>query len=535
MKKQTILSIVFLFILIAGASFYVISYHLQKTTLITVEQLELYETVDTVAMVDKITITEEVTAKFGAPKSFKGENNLLKFNSDTTLKFPTVFRSGHVKKEKLKKYLTITDYGYIIQLPSPTTITTPIYSNENLMVSGGFGSKSYYSFNFEDGSLNWAVNLGDDGPSSAVCDDDQVIFNTESCTIFALDIETGEMNWSLWLGDPLMSTPALSNGYVYTSYPYANILSDSKVLKKYDSVRPTHPFACFDASDGSIEWQVWLDGDVMITPTVHGDDIYLTTNPGSVYRINKNTGKLLAASSMMATSTPTIQGDKLFLTRRSTSKDTVMESIAVLNRYNFKIIHELGAQKAPYLDARIQATTQLKSKALVLDAANGFAGGAPMTSGWKKASLNIGQSNVSSLQAFQASTVMISGDFAYNLMGDVIYCSNYSSGEKIWQHRISGDLKKTGGTLATTPILSGNHLITVSLTGEIFILEKESGKVAWQKDINETVRCAPIIVDGHLVVPTTTGKLIKIDTGLDDLKDCHMLFGNSEHSVNSET
>jgi len=45
-----------------------------------------------------------------------------------------------------------------------------------------------------------------------------IVFNTESCTIFALEAETGQQLWSYWLGDPLTSTPTIAQGRVFTSY-----------------------------------------------------------------------------------------------------------------------------------------------------------------------------------------------------------------------------------------------------------------------------------------------------------------------------
>ena len=38
------------------------------------------------------------------------------------------------------------------------------------------------------------------------------VFNTESCTIFALDAYSGKLIWAHYLGDPLTSTPTIANG-----------------------------------------------------------------------------------------------------------------------------------------------------------------------------------------------------------------------------------------------------------------------------------------------------------------------------------
>ena len=136
-----------------------------------------------------------------------GEDVLVKareMNEEGSLKHAKTFKSGHVTPTDLINYITHTENGFVIQLPSYTNVPTPTIAEGKLLVSGGFGSVDFYSFDSQDGELNWAIELADDGPSSAVVEDDIVVFNTESCTIFAVSLKTGEMLWSYWLGDPLM-------------------------------------------------------------------------------------------------------------------------------------------------------------------------------------------------------------------------------------------------------------------------------------------------------------------------------------------
>ena len=87
-----------------------------------------------------------------------------------------------------------TKNGFVIQLPSKTNIPTPVVEDGKLFVSGGFGSKEYFAFDAKNGEQLWAVTVDDDGPSSGVIEDDVLVFNTESCTIFACDKKTGKIN-----------------------------------------------------------------------------------------------------------------------------------------------------------------------------------------------------------------------------------------------------------------------------------------------------------------------------------------------------
>jgi len=146
-----------------------------------------------------------------------------KFYMDNGSVTPASFNKDHVTPATLRDYLEKTDDGYVIQLPGSTLVPSPVIYNGIIFVSGGFGSKQYYSFKGKSGELIGAWDLDDDGPSSAAIKDSILVFNTESCTIFAIDLRTEEQLWSWWLGDPLMSMPTISNRIVFTAYPAGSI------------------------------------------------------------------------------------------------------------------------------------------------------------------------------------------------------------------------------------------------------------------------------------------------------------------------
>jgi len=485
----------------------------------------------TVTEVEITSISElPIDSVFSKTVDFKSE--VIKFNNDTILKFKTNFKQGHIKQGSLDGYLTKNTDGYTIKLKTNTPITTPTIVEDHLYVAGGFGSKSYFCFKIQDGSLVWAIDLDDDGPSSAIVIGSLLVFNTESCTIFAVDRFTGEMAWSHWLGDPLLSTPVASENRIYTSYPSHRVYADTTLTNNYKKIKPSHPFICLDASNGNIIWQKWLDGDILKTPVIVGSNIYLTTFPGTLYKLDKSTGDILSCSSLNATSPPSLSKNQILITKRSDDSTGVKESIAILNSESLSFIKEFEQTKAPYLDYSIQKQSKLKTKSDSLDLGNGFFGGAPATSGWKLASLNIGQSNVASLQLFQPSLVSVYKSNVICLMGDVIKCVDPLSEKVLWNYKFDIDQKTEGGSVASTPIIAGNKLIAVTLKGELLILNCDNGKVLFKKETNKTVRSSPVIKDGIVFIPTTTGELISVNTKIIDLEDYPMFMKNSQHDIN---
>lgn len=451
----------------------------------------------------------------------------LQVNADTGF-FNTGFIQGNVSKRRLEKYLTKTDWGYVVHMPGSTPVASPAIVGDNLYACGGFGSKIYSSFQLSTGALQWSLDLSDDGPSPAVFEDSTMVFNTESCTIFALNRHNGKLMWSHWLGDPLLSTPVVSDGRVYSAYPALGLHGHEK---KYKQLSPTHAMACFNARNGTILWQKWLDGDIMVTPVVDGNFLYLTTFTGSVYKIDKQNGNILACMALRATSPPSIQGNYVYVTRRADEHGKVRESIAILEANTLAFIKEINKVDAPYLDYTVQRKAQLNTDAKQWDAGNGFGAGAPASSGWQNASNNIGQSSVSTLQLFQPSTVAFHQQNIVCLMGNRIYCLNPVTGDTVWTHPFDGNMHTQGGTLATTPLVCNNYLVTVTTAGKVLALNLTNGTIAFEKDIKRKVRTAPVVYKGIIVVPTQTGDVCVVNTGIKDIDNWPVFMKNAQHKI----
>ncbi|MEK6238707.1 MAG: PQQ-binding-like beta-propeller repeat protein, partial [Planctomycetales bacterium] len=453
------------------------------------------------------------------------------------------FRKGHVTPRKLDpKAIQKTKTGFSVQFPSKAPIPTPTVYQGNLYVSGGFHSKEFYCLDGKTGELVWGLDLDDDGPSSAACEDGSVVFNTESCTMFVVDAKTGKLLWSHWLGDPLMTAPTIAGGRVFTSYPAGghggfnqgglnqqdqqSNLPQQKLAPKSKpkpknrkrvprtKLTPTHVLACFDLKTGKLIWQRWIDSDVMSAPVAVDEDLYVTSFRGTIYKFSQVGGKLLSIEGSRVTSAPVVVGKNVFYTARADQQDEdAAEVIVGQDRATRKQGFAAQRKTAVYLDQKVQQETALAQKGIQLDAGNGFAGGAPLAANAGIAGFNVGQDSVSTLQAFQGSRILNDGRYNFNCPGDEILCTDPTSGKKIWGFKLQGDLKKVGGFLAAPPVAAGGELFVSTLKGQVLRMDPKTGKVNKTYQVGAPVRFQPVVQDGRIYVGTQDGKVVCINTG----------------------
>ncbi len=474
-------------------------------------------------------------------------------NSDKFAAPPTTFNPGHVKAKQLDaKAVVKTDTGFTIKLPSGAPIPTPTVYNGKLYVSGGFSTREYFCFDAKTGKFEWGMDLDDDGPTSAVCGDDIIVFNTESCTIFALDAKTGKNIWSHFLGDPLTSTPTIANGLVFTSYPTAgggagglnNIKPKKGLLPKIKlpgkkalpaefvpvsepeqeaakeppnvgggKQRPsgTHAFICLELKTGKIVWQKWIDSDVMSAPVAVDDEVYATTFSGTVYKFKQKDGDILSVQRSRATSAPVVVGKSLYWTQRADNgKDgKCAEEICGLDREKSVQTFTAAKREAVYLDAKAQAKSALGKIGEKLDAGNALGIGMGGLAGKG----NIGQASVAAMQAFQGSRILHYKNANYNCMGDELVNTDPKDGKIRWKVKLKGDLAKLGGHLAAPPAAAGGQLFLTTLEGEVLQVDPDKGDVTKTHKVGSEIRSQAAIDGGRIYVGTQDGRVVCIDTG----------------------
>jgi outer membrane protein assembly factor BamB len=95
---------------------------------------------------------------------------------------------------------------------------------------------------------------------------------------------------------------------------------------------------------------------------------------------------------------------------------------------------------------------------------------------------------------FGSSSMVVEGKRLYTMYreGDdeIVLALDAATGKTIWEHRypapfLSGMNMKTGPGPHATPLIAGDRLFTVGVTGKFHCLDKRSGKVLWVKGLIE--------------------------------------------------
>jgi len=405
--------------------------------------------------------------------------------------------------------------GWRITIPGGRALATPAVTGGTVFIGGGFGSHEFYAFDAQSGKPRWAIRVSDDGPTAAVVAEGRVVFNTESCTIFVVDARTGREIWSRWLGDPLMSQPAVAGNTVFMAYPGAG----------------GHRLIALSLEDGKTRWEAPIQGDIISAPVIEKDGVYLATHDGTVYKFQRESGKLLWKEGMHATSAPSIdEKGEVHVSRGEARGAERYEELQRLSGASGAVVGgQLARKKAEYLEPDVQRQSEYATENAKEDSSVGFAGGAPPAAAAPAAEANLGQSSVKGLWEFQGSRPTVQGGRSYATRGDTLQALD-ANGKVLWEGKLSGDVRKTGGHLASPPAWGGGKLVVGTTAGSIEAYEAESGKRVFSIEVGDPIRFQPALVAGRVFVGTERGTLISVATGDASLDRWTMWGGGPRHN-----
>ena len=457
--------------------------------------------------------------------------------------------------------------GWKVVIPGNRPLATPAVVDGRVYVGGGFGSHEFYAFDAATGKKIWEYKTADDGPTAAAVQDGYVAFNTESCEIEILTVD-GKPVWKKWLGDPLMSVPAIGNGKVYQAYP------DSKGDHKYY-------LACFDLKTGAEQWKKPIASEIITTPVLADDQVYLATLDGTLYCFNQKEGQLVWTKKQNATSSPVVWRGECYFSKRkevmlaqagkavlqqnealgvTTNNVVIAQNYALaggqgggvaapaagmavfgqpgratnynVDRLETKELVETE-RKADYLDTKKRAALSKQEMAnAVNDAAVGFGGNSKGSFGFQAAS-NVGQATVAGVWAYQGSKPFIGDNRLLSSMGDTLTCVDARSEKVLWKkalHPKGSKPEELLDSVLTPPALVNGKVFLGTTYGAVLCLSADSGELLWSVNIGEAIQFQPAVAKGRVYVSTSTGHLYCIETG-DSKDDGWLMWGaNAGHN-----
>ncbi len=382
--------------------------------------------------------------------------------------------------------------GWVVRLPESARmrLLTPSYGSGRVYVGGGFGSHQLYALDAASGRIDWRAAAPDGGPTAAILEGDKVLFNTESCTIFALDAETGRRRWSRWLGDPLMSQPAAANGRVFSGH-----------------IRNTggFGFTAMDLDDGHVLWTRWISADVMNAPVLDAESVYFTTMDGVVWRLDQATGRRVWRQRLHATSAPWILGDALHVARRSSVSDT----------------GDAGGDGAP------RANRTRGEQSVVLSTEDGSLRRAHRAVAGRFVGARPDRGGVQSGWAFEGSRPTIVDGRLYQTIGDEVQSRDAETGELLWRRRYTHEVRHRP---ASPPAVAGGQLVFGTREGVLYGLDIDTGMTTWAYDVGAPITAQPTVAGGWVFAATTRGSVVGLEVADASMGGWHMWGGDARHN-----
>lgn len=401
--------------------------------------------------------------------------------------FITEFMSVPVKKIGFDpSNVQLTKHGYHVNFPAQSETPTPaVFNNTEVIQGGGYYSKEIYSFGKKTGRFNWGLELGDNGVSASVLDEDFLIVTTESCTLYAINAKTGELVWSKWLGPEINSTPTVANGKVYAVYP-------TQLSRETNEIKP-YAVICFDLKSGDILWQNWIGSEPLGSPVACGQSLFITTSLGNLHQFDNISGKSKSpARNGGFTSPPTIAGGIAYLTR------TNKENPGQVQIEAFRTNDLASCGSFPVMACKPD---------------DGKSRLAP-----------------SELMNFSLARPLYYRGKLYAVSGQSLICFDPVKHSTIWTFDLSKNPGMTEDEFSSMPVAVNQKIVVSTRSGKVLVVDPGKGVVETTYNLETPMKYQPIIHGGWIFAGSKEGKLISYNTGNPLLTGWPMWSMNAAHN-----
>jgi outer membrane protein assembly factor BamB len=404
--------------------------------------------------------------------------------------------------------------GWRVELELQRAIPTPAVSDGRLFVGGGFGGYDFYGFDARTGKAAWHLRTKDDGPTAAVLAEGLAVFNTESCTLEVVEMATGEVVWERWLGDPLLAQPAVMDGRIFMAYPQAG----------------EHRLGCFSLRDGRPLWATRLDHDVITAPVVAEGKVYLATFDGTVWCLDRQTGKVQWSKQLQATSAPWVYEGDVFVAHREDAPRGAKQAGDPSRTQSGDALAQppvIPRERTSRYDSssgRIKSSSQAKAAAYLssssglarkrahyqMDSSVGF-GVTPSSAKLHIAEQHLGEGLVSRTWRFQGSRPVVVNGILYDTTGDRLEASDARTGEVLWSWQNAESTE--GERLLTPPAVANGRVWAGTWDGRLISWNALTGDVRWAVKVGAPCHWQPVVSEGWIYAGLENGSLIGVATG----------------------
>lgn len=450
--------------------------------------------------------------------------------------------------------------GWVVRLPGNGEIPTPAFANETVFCSGGFSSRQFFALRSSNGRQAWGWELPKEGagkfpveipeevsanllfpnpdPTPAAVRGKLVVFNCGMDTVEAVDARTGRTQWRQRLGFPLVTQPALDAHNVYVAHPVISPLSTwgrerneyrEKLIAVRDQmqgrplaavyqrlladelIRSEHRLACLKATDGTQQWSIKLDGDVITAPVPAGRFVYFTSTDGSAWCVRSSDGQVAWKHEGGATSAPLILGGYVLFTEQRETATGVAEGI-----------RRLSATTGEPMDDRLIAEA-------TLDHPRDRMGINP------DSQAQTGQRDVTVLRdrlgkwAYQGPRLASANGRLFLARGSELLAVDPAAGKVAWRVRFATP-SPTQEDLLLPPALGKQNVYLNTTQGHVLSLRQEDGRLNFAFATEEPMLFQPALAGGRIIVGTANGLVIAFYAGDLDAFDWHGWGGDSTHN-----
>ena len=315
--------------------------------------------------------------------------------------------------------------------------------------------------------LLWNKAFNSPITSSTAISDKVVFLASENGTLYAIEIETKETIWSFDSGTSVESSPAVVDGmvffgtdsgkvyaldegtglvrWVYNIPSGASIASSPVVSNRtvFIGSSDNHLYALDEISGFQI-WNFSTTGPIVSSPAVSNDMVFVGSNDGRVYALNMTDGAL---EWDYPTYSPIV------------SSPTVCEPIVYVTSMN----------------GRVYALDQFSGNYL-----QDFPTGGSITS---------------SPAVDENQNLVIVGS-----QDEFVYALDRITLTLEWSTHI-------GMINISSPAISGNGLVYIGSTNNLFCLNETSGEVVWSYPTSSVIHASPALTDEHVLVSSYDGIL----------------------------